>query len=786
MRLRALASLGLLCLEALAGCRRAVPEPISLRISVHGPQAALQGATIGVFRGAAPIIPEARVGDPAQPVLITLPAGMPAGGVGPLHVKLHNERSALCETLRGQTDLMLDMNAPPGRVIDVSVDAALQPDPTCPVAVTVSPPARILSEPSGIDCGSGGPCRHAFPTGSTVRLYPADPAAHYVIWTDECSSAAVCSITADRVRTIGARLAPRVCMDDLCWYSPVPQGNDLTYLWGSDPQDVWATGESGTTLHYDGRVWSPVPTAPTETIDSLIQIGPSEVWATRGHSLCHHDGKNWREVAPLPPERSLWLLWGSGARDLWVYGSGRSDTDKESAVDSRPALIQFNGMSWEIKRYLDSHEVPVGPAWGSGAHDIWAVAGGNRLLHFDGHAWNVKRTSKAVSDSAGNPSAIWGFGRREVWMSADNVVMRYDGHHWSSMDSGCKAALSKLWGTGPADIWGADSYGWLCHYDGSKWASFPLDATHSQESGPLSAFWGSATADIWAVGAYGRMMHYDGKRWQATARTLKQSDYFSAWGSGPADVWAGTGDGTLIHWNGRGWEEQPVRLPYLVNTLWGSGRSDVWAGGPDGKLAHCDGRTFSPVVFPSKLWVSGLWGSSATDVWAVTRDLAVSKGGQILHYDGQAWSVVKSLRNNPMHALWGSSATDIWAAGERGLLHYDGHTWTPTPLSAEGGFSALWGSGRNDVWAIGGRGRTQLYHYDGTSWSLKFTSVATLHAIAGSGPRDIWLVSDALIHYDGKDFSLLRPRIRRRLRTLWAASGDLWLFGEQGVLLRKQ
>lgn len=780
MWLYGLAALGFLCLGTVAGCRRASPPPILLRVSVHGPQAALQGATVRAIRGDSLTGPEAWISDPAQPVLLTLPSG----STGPIHLKVYSERIALCETLRGQTDLMLDAHPAPAHGIEVSLDAALQPDPTCPVTVTVDPPGRIVSEPPGIDCGRGGPCRHAFPTGSQVRLYPDDPAAHYVLWSEECSSAAVCRVKADRARSVAARLAPRVCMDELCWYSPVPQGNELMYLWGSGIQDVWAAGSSGTTLHYDGRIWSSVPTAPAETIESLMQLGPGEVWAMRGHNLSRHDGKSWRDVAPLPPERSIWLLWGSGASDLWAYVSSRSDTDRSPDSDSRPALIHFNGTSWEFKRYLDSLEAPVGPAWGSGANDIWAIASGYRLLHFDGHAWNFKRTNKAVRDTVNSLGALWGFGPRDIWMSSDNVVLHYDGHRWRGMDSGCKDELRLLWGTGPADVWGVDGYGFLCHYDGSKWADFHLDAAHYGEISSLNAFWSSAPTDIWAVGRGGRMIHYDGKHWQASSRTLKRSDYYSAWGSGPADLWAGTDDGTLVHWNGRGWEEQPERLPYLIHALGGSGARDVWAGGPDGKLAHYDGHKFSPVVFPSELWVSGLWGSNAMDVWAVTADLVEKKGGQILHYDGHAWSIVKWLRKSPMRALWGSSATDIWASGEQQLLHYDGRTWTLVPIPGGGGFSALWGSGMNDVWAIGGNGKSQIYHYDGASWSLKFSHSTTLSAISGSGSRDVWFISNALIHYDGKDFTVLRPRIGGRYRALWASEGELWLFGEQGMVLR--
>jgi photosystem II stability/assembly factor-like uncharacterized protein len=32
--------------------------------------------------------------------------------------------------------------------------------------------------------------------------------------------------------------------------------NNLTGIWGSSPQDVFAVGPKGTILHYDGKAWS--------------------------------------------------------------------------------------------------------------------------------------------------------------------------------------------------------------------------------------------------------------------------------------------------------------------------------------------------------------------------------------------------------------------------------------------------------------------------------------------------------------------------------------------------
>ena len=40
---------------------------------------------------------------------------------------------------------------------------------------------------------------------------------------------------------------PLVCSaDHWCWQNPLPQGNQLNGIWGSDADNVWAVGQNGT------------------------------------------------------------------------------------------------------------------------------------------------------------------------------------------------------------------------------------------------------------------------------------------------------------------------------------------------------------------------------------------------------------------------------------------------------------------------------------------------------------------------------------------------------------
>ena len=50
------------------------------------------------------------------------------------------------------------------------------------------------------------------------------------------------------------------------WQNPLPQGNSLYGVWGSSGSDVFAVGDAGTILHYDGSAWTPMSSGTTDSL----------------------------------------------------------------------------------------------------------------------------------------------------------------------------------------------------------------------------------------------------------------------------------------------------------------------------------------------------------------------------------------------------------------------------------------------------------------------------------------------------------------------------------------
>src|SRR6266436_350373 len=101
---------------------------------------------------------------------------------------------------------------------------------------------------------------------------------------------------------------------DLVW-STVPNGStqQLMGVWGTSSSDVWAGGQLGTILHYNGTTWSTFTNPATDYLYSAWGASPSDVWIVgrRGQTL-RYNGTAWSAVAS-GMTGDLFGVWGTSA-----------------------------------------------------------------------------------------------------------------------------------------------------------------------------------------------------------------------------------------------------------------------------------------------------------------------------------------------------------------------------------------------------------------------------------------------------------------------------------------
>ncbi|MBX3205290.1 MAG: hypothetical protein KF764_09485 [Labilithrix sp.] len=313
-------------------------------------------------------------------------------------------------------------------------------------------------------------------------------------------------------------------------------------------------------------------------------------------------------------------------------------------------------------------------------------------------------------------------------------------------------------------------------------------ATGADPRHALMSVWGSSKNDVWAVGSRGTIVHWDGMAWASTPSGTTQT-LFAVSGTGAGDVWAVSSRAVALHSTGftgatATWTASapvaPAYAPYfpmpwnesLLLSVLARAPGDVWIGGePYPVLLDPD----SP---PQK---ANLWRGS-----------------------GMSWHHDVLADDFAIRGFWASGAADVWAVGgvfgtpvnrAGRAFHTTGPSgapvWTEVDTQSSASLSAVWGSGPNDVWIVGDRG-TVRHWTNGPVKRWEIVAVPTdrdLHAVWGSGANDLWVVGDfgTVLRYDGVEWraadAVFPVGVTPHLRGVWgSAADDVWVVGD-GIAL---
>lgn len=167
----------------------------------------------------------------------------------------------------------------------------------------------------------------------------------------------------------------------------LPAGTGLlNWVHAFAPDDVFAVGEGGRILHYDGSAWQVETTTVTEDLWGVWGASSDDVWAVGGRgraegqaTLLRRQQGTWRAQALPPLERpgvfALFKVWGASANDVFVVGQ-------------RGAVLRFDGTTWTEEGLGTSQDMIA--VWGSSPNHVVAVGGrGNGVAAvWDGASWN--------------------------------------------------------------------------------------------------------------------------------------------------------------------------------------------------------------------------------------------------------------------------------------------------------------------------------------------------------------------------------------------------------------
>lgn len=262
--------------------------------------------------------------------------------------------------------------------------------------------------------------------------------------------------------------------------------------------EVFAVGDMGTILHFDGEEWQAENPTAVE-LNAVWGTSPINVYAVGNNgTVLHYDGEAWASLkdevsSDLNVDRFIWNLrdvWGSSASGVFIVG--------ESGV-----ILHHDGQAWERQAERLTTQV-LNSVWGVSSGDVHAVGNQGTVLRYRDEQWE----RQAALLTPWNLNGVWASSPDAVYAVGDNgTVLVYDGLAWSAFTIGPATRWNAVWGTSPCNIYavGSSNAGTIFRFDGSAWSSEDslIGELTSNSIPPLRGIHGASLRDVLAVGENG-------------------------------------------------------------------------------------------------------------------------------------------------------------------------------------------------------------------------------------------------------------------------------------------
>jgi Bacterial Ig-like domain (group 2) len=273
---------------------------------------------------------------------------------------------------------------------------------------------------------------------------------------------------------------------------------NLSSLWALATNFVFAIGDGGTILLYDGTAWSPLCSGTTT---ALYDMGPARYVVGAGGTIL-----GW------VPTQHAWIAQASGTTSD-LYGLARTPPGGTLvAVGAGGTIVHLAGTTW-----IPQQSGTANPLYGVGKVPLvaanFAVGAQGTILFFDGSKWRAEASGTPADlffVLVNSLSDVYAFG-------AAGTALHFNGTAWSPLAVGglsvaLRAADVSLDTTGTVvtGYFVVGDGGTILHSaNGSTWTQLASGTTTD-----LAAVGVVTEKDVFAAGAGGTILHYDGVTWQ--------------------------------------------------------------------------------------------------------------------------------------------------------------------------------------------------------------------------------------------------------------------------------
>lgn len=539
-----------------------------------------------------------------------------------------------------------------------------------------------------------------------------------------------------------------------------------------DGSNIWAVGNSGTILKYDGADWTLEQDVGGQNLFGIDMVTTSDGWAVGGSGKIYdYNGSTWTEDTDIGSQtlRDIDMVTSS---DGWI-------------VANSGKFFQYNGTTWS--EFVDVGGTTFHGVAMASSTDGWAVGASGKIYRYNGATWSEH------TDIGGQTLYdVVIVSSTDAWaVGSGGKIFRYNGTTWSEHTDIGGATLQAVTMVSANDGWATGDNGVVYRWDGASWALNIDTGGHTWDDVAMV----SSTVG-WFVGSGGRI-------YQNTDTYVASGSYLSS----VLDSNNITTDWDTINWT----ETLPAGANITIATrtgtvptpdvTWSTFSSELSNPTATNNISSPNARYFQyRVTFTGatdNLMTPRLDDVTVIHDTATTEDLeavgvvsasdvwAVGTGGEIVNYDGSAWSSVTSPVSQDLYGIDVITASDIWAVGDSGkILNYNGTNWSEfTDIGGQTLYDVDMVSA-SDGWAVGNSAK--IFRYNGATWS-EFVDLGgfSLRGIHMTSSTTGWAVGrqGKIVTYNGTSWSEYVDTGGDAWNDVFLVNGDNgWAVGNNGVI----
>lgn len=291
------------------------------------------------------------------------------------------------------------------------------------------------------------------------------------------------------------------------WKVVASSNAKLYGIWGRNEKEIFAVGQGGQIMHYDGKLWSTKNSIETNDLFAVWGQG-TKAWAVGEGIDLVYDGTSWSNLSSSSTY-SLRGLWGApGGKYLYAVGA--------LTYMIRYLSLTNDSTYWSTGYLPDKTEDAMYGVWGLSDNEVYIVGDNGIILRCSqsciSSSYSSSKYTPMTSNTTANLRSIYGFSSNEIYaVGFDGVVLFYNGKNWIKQDLKTQNYFYGVWGSSANDVYvvghpifKTDES--IFHFDGTQWTKRPPPQTSS-----LNAIWGTSSTNVYVV-SNNQILHYDGAK----------------------------------------------------------------------------------------------------------------------------------------------------------------------------------------------------------------------------------------------------------------------------------